>query len=118
MDQTGGIRFKTGFEDVGVDEVVGARVCGGGEHVAEEGEGGRVVIGARSVSSDDGGEEVDVRGMEVVEDEASIGKVGKGEGAKANKLEGVEVGLGVTESDEVCLELLKVVEVIALAQYR
>ena len=54
----------------------------------------------------------------MVEDEASIREVGECEGAEAEELEGVEVGLGVAQGGEVRLELLEMVEVVALSQYR
>lgn len=97
MDGICGEVFRGGFEQVGVDELVGSGCGGGREHVAEERESVVVVVGGGGVGGDEGGEEVDVGGVDVVEDEASVGKVGESEGTEANKLEGVEVGLGVTQ---------------------
>ena len=88
----------------------------GAEHAAEEDEDGGVVGGVGGVGGDDCGEEVGVGGWVVVEDEACIGEVRESEGAEANKLEGVEVGVGMAESGEVTLKLLQMVQMIALAQ--
>jgi len=75
-----------------------------------------VVGGVGGVGGDDGGEEVGVGGRVVVEDEVCIGEVGESDGAETKELEGIEVGVGVAESGEVTLNLLQMLQIIALPQ--
>lgn len=114
MYGSNGGEFKTRFEDVGEDEVVGERGLGA-EHVAEEGEGGGVGGGVGGVGSDEGGEEVGVVGREVVKDETRVREVGECCGAEANEFEGVEVSMGVAKGCEEPLELLQVLQLVAFA---
>lgn len=61
--------------------------------------------------------EVYIGGFEVVENEASIAKVGERDGAKAHELGGVELGLAMAEGDEMCLKLLEVMEMAAFLKH-
>lgn len=102
------------FKDEWIDEVVG--VWGTEtEHVAVQGDGGGVAVRVGGICGDHCGVEVDVWGIEVIEDEAHVGEVGEGKSAETKELESVEVGLGVTQGDEVSLELLQMVQVIAFS---
>lgn len=58
-----------------------------------------------------------IGGLEVVENEASIGKVGEREGAKAHELGGVKLGVAMTEGDEMGLKLLEVMEMAAFLKH-
>ena len=98
---------------MGVDKLVGARARERATDHAAVQKKGRSVIRMRSISSDHRSVEVDVGGFEVVEDEASVGEIGEGESAEAEKLEGVEMSLAMAESDEKSLELLEMIEMNA-----
>lgn len=75
------------------------------EHLAEELER-RAVVVVRSVGCDHGGEDMDIGGGDVVEDEAGVGEIEESFGGEADEFEGAELGLGVAESDGQSLELL------------
>lgn len=99
---------------MGEDEVVGNGPALPEKLIEEREDGGGAVVGG--VGGDEGGVEVDVRGGEVVEEEAGVGEVGEGEDAEADELEGVEVGVAVAEGEEVGLELLEMAKVVALGE--
>lgn len=68
-------------------------------HVAVQVKGG-TVIWARRIGGDHGGIEIDIGGIEAIENEASIRKVGERKSAEADEFEGVELGLAMAEGDE------------------
>lgn len=82
------------------------------DHVAVKSKGGSG-IRLRCISSEHGSVQVDIGVVKMIEDEASISKVGEFEGAEAEELEDVELRIGVTKSDEEGLKLLEMIEVIA-----
>lgn len=75
------------------------------------------MVGPRSVCGDNGSIEKDIRGVEMIEDEASVRKVGERESAEADQLKSVELGLAMAKGGEKGLELLEMVEVIAFCKY-
>jgi hypothetical protein len=82
-----------GFQDMRIDKMVGLRASST-NHVAVQGKG-RLVIGPRSIGSNHGSIKIDIGRVEMIEDEASVRKVGKRKSAEADQLEGVELGLAM-----------------------
>lgn len=75
------------------------------------------MVRLRGICRDHGGKEVDIGGVETVEYEASVREVSESESTEADKLKGIKLSLGVADSDEKGLELLKMVEVIAFCEF-
>lgn len=100
---------------MGIDKLVGSRVSPT-KHIAVQCKGGSGV-GVGSVSRNHCGKEVDIGGTETVEYEASVREVGESENTESDKLEGIELSLGVAEGDKKGLELLQMVEMIAFCKF-
>lgn len=100
---------------MGIYELVGSRVSST-KHIAVQCKGG-LRVGVGSIGRDHGGKEVDIGGVETVENDASVREVSESESAEPDKFEGIELSLGVAEGDKKGLELLKMVEVIAFCKF-
>lgn len=116
FDASNGRDVGTRFQDVGEDEVVGSGTTAM-EHFVEQEKGG-FRVGPGRVGGDHCGVEIDVGGVEMIEDEASVAEIGDCEGAEADQLESDELGLAMAEGEEEGLDLLQMVEVLAFIKKR
>lgn len=99
---------------MGEDKLIGFRVSST-NHVAIKFKG-RKVIQVGGISSNHGSVEIDIGKADMIENIASIAKIGDFENRKAEELEDVELGLGVAKNSEKTLELFEMIEIIAFGK--
>ncbi|PON83792.1 hypothetical protein TorRG33x02_203430, partial [Trema orientale] len=115
MHHDQGCGVGTRLQDLGIDKMIGGRGSPT-EHVAVQikSRNGTALGG---VGSDHGSKQVNIGRAETVEYGTSVGEVCQSQGSEADELEGIELSLRMADGDEEGLELLKMVEVTALAQF-